>query len=36
MSPRFNCVTPGVCELPLNFFASEMVQFSACGVFADE
>ena len=36
MSPRFNCVTTGVCGLPLNFFASEVFQFSACEVFAHE
>ena len=30
-SPRFPCVTPGVWELPLSLFPSEVAKFSACG-----
>ena len=33
---RFPCVTPGVWELFLSFIASEVSEFSACGVFVDD
>ena len=30
---KFPCVTPGVWQLSLSFIASEVAEFSACGVF---
>ena len=35
-SSRFPCVNPGIWELSLSFSVSEMVKFSACGVFVDD
>ena len=36
VSSRFPLVSTGVCKLPLKPTASEMVWFSACGVFVDD
>ena len=36
LNSRFPGVTPGVWELSLSFIASEVVEFSACGVFVDD
>ena len=35
VSSKFPCVTRGVWELSLSFIASEVAEFSACGVFDD-
>ena len=36
VSSRFPCVNPEVWELSLSFIASEVVEFSACGVVVDD
>ena len=36
MSSRFLCVIPGVWKLSLSFMASEVAEFSVCGVFVDD
>ena len=36
MSSRFPCITSGLLEFSLSFIASEVAEFSAFGVFADD
>ena len=36
MSLRFPCVEESVWDLSLSFIASEVAEFSACGVFVDD
>ena len=36
VSSRFSCITLGVWEFSLSFIASEVAEFSACGVFVDD
>ena len=36
LSSRFHYVAPGVWQLSLSIIASEVAEFSACGVFVDD